>query len=529
MKFLMNNSLLSQLFLVTLNDSSNINHWVRLHQVSDGLIAMAFYSLSLILLYWINQQTTIAFKRRFILLSVCLFGCGTTHLTSILTGWYPVYYLLGLIKIATALVSCLTVVKFIPLLPKALSIKNSAELEIAKRALQLQEINHSLESEIKKRTLIEKQLQITQERLQFLLASSPSVIYTSKPSGDYGTTFISPTVRAILGYEAWQFVENSEFWAQHIHPEDTVRVFAELSHLFETGTHIHEYRFLHKDGRYRWVRDELKLVRDQENKPLEIIGCWLDITERKQFEQQLFQLNRELTQSNHELEQFAYVASHDLQEPLRMVTLFSQLLAKKYQNRLDQDANTYIDYIVDAAARMHQLIHDLLSYSQVGTRQGEIKFKPTDCNQVLAKVLQNLTVAITESHAVIHSDILPKIQADEQLLIVLLQNLISNAIKYRYPDVSPQIKITVERRQIPNKPSEWCFCIQDNGIGMKSEHFERIFKIFQRLHSRQEYPGTGIGLAMCQKIVERHGGGIWVESEPGKGARFYFTIPVKNK
>jgi light-regulated signal transduction histidine kinase (bacteriophytochrome) len=217
------------------------------------------------------------------------------------------------------------------------------------------------------------------------------------------------------------------------------------------------------------------------------------------------------------LEQFAYVASHDLQEPLRMVASFTQLLAKRYRAKLDQDADEFIGYAVDGATRMQQLINDLLAYSRVGTRGKS--FKPEDCNVIFRQARDNLAKAIEDSSAIIFQDPLPMIFGDEVQLIQLFQNLIANAIKFHGPD-SPQIQVTAERNG-----QEWVFAVKDNGIGIAPEHQERIFSIFQRLHQRSEYPGTGIGLAICKKIVERHGGRIWVESQVGAGSTFYFTIP----
>ncbi len=528
-------------------------------------------------------------------------------------------------------------------------LNQELERRVEERTAQLKKINDHLETEINKCTLIENQLNLTQERLQFLLSSSPGAIYTCTPTADYGATYMSQTIYSITGYQAWEFVDTSRFWANHVHPEDLEQTFTQLSRIIESGSEILEYRFLHRDGTYRWIRDELKLIRDHISQSTEIVGymiditkpkqieealreseerfrlmansapvliwvcntegectflnqIWLDftgrtleeelgkgwlasvypddaknllescalrlqrrerftiefrlkrwdgeyrwilnqgiprltqeghfsgyigscidITERKQTEEKLFTLNRELLQSNRELEQFAYVASHDLQEPLRMVSLFSQLLAQKYQDNLDEDTQTYIHYILDSASKMQQLIKDLLAYSQVGTSKSRRNFKPTDCDQVLQQVLQNLKVAIADYQATIHLTTLPTVIADEQQLVILFQNLICNAMKYCHPQSLPQVEIGVQAL-----PQEWCFTVRDNGIGIKPEHFERIFKIFQRLHHDQEYPGTGIGLAICQKIVERHGGRIWVESEVNQGSTFYFTISKEN-
>jgi light-regulated signal transduction histidine kinase (bacteriophytochrome) len=230
---------------------------------------------------------------------------------------------------------------------------------------------------------------------------------------------------------------------------------------------------------------------------------------------------RELARSNAELEQFAYVVSHDLQEPLRMVHSYLQLLQQRYRGQLDENADEFIAFAVNGAARMHNLIRDLLLYSRVETK-GQ-SFEPTDCAVVLQAVLANLQTAIEENQARITYDDLPTVIADEVQLTQLLQNLLGNAIKFRSTH-PPQIHLSVESRD-----NEWLFSVRDNGIGIQAEYSKRIFMIFQRLHTSEEYQGTGIGLAICEKIVERHGGRIWVESALGKGATFCFTIPDREE
>lgn len=227
----------------------------------------------------------------------------------------------------------------------------------------------------------------------------------------------------------------------------------------------------------------------------------------------------ELTRSNAELDQFASVVSHDLQEPLRMITAYMNLLQTQYGGKLDKDADEFIGYAVDGTKRMQGLINDLLTYSRVGTRGKE--FAPTDCNEVLARALLNLIAAIQESGARITHDHLPIVLGDEFQLGQLFQNLIDNAIKY-HGATPAEIHVGCER-----DGEMWRFAVKDNGIGIDPEYAERIFVIFQRLHTRQEYPGTGVGLAICKKIVERHRGKIWVESEPRKGSIFYFSLPIK--
>lgn len=243
--------------------------------------------------------------------------------------------------------------------------------------------------------------------------------------------------------------------------------------------------------------------------------------ERKRNEDRLAQQARELARSNEELERFAYVASHDLQEPLRMVASYVQLIQRRYGDKLDADAHEFIGYAVDGATQMRDLINGLLAYSRVGTKGKE--FQPTDCNMLVSRSLTNLRISIEESGAEVTCDPLPTVMADTLQLGQVFQNLISNAIKFRR-DENPRVAISATQQAQPTQP-EWVFTVRDNGIGIEPDQTGRLFAIFQRLHTRSEYPGTGIGLAMCKRILERHGGRIWIESQPGQGSTFFFTLP----
>ena len=267
-----------------------------------------------------------------------------------------------------------------------------------------------------------------------------------------------------------------------------------------------------------YTERDLKIAEDIGIQIAGAIANTLLFAERKRMEKALRKKTEELARSNEDLEQFAYVASHDLQEPLRMVTSYVQLLSKRYKAKLDADANEFIDFAVDGAVRMRKLINDLLTYSRVGTQGKELS--PTDSEAVLAQSVNDLKVTIEENGALVTHDPLPTVMADSPQLEQLFQNLIGNAIKFRRNE-PPHVHISASRNG-----KGWIFSIRDNGIGFAPEYSERVFVIFQRLHSRQEYAGTGIGLAICKKIVERHGGHIWVESDVGKGAIFRFTIPA---
>ncbi|HUP26198.1 MAG TPA: ATP-binding protein, partial [Candidatus Limnocylindrales bacterium] len=277
-----------------------------------------------------------------------------------------------------------------------------------------------------------------------------------------------------------------------------------------------------KDGTMFWNDLILSPVNNKRGEVTHFIGLRLDVTERIKYQEELEQSQHELASSNKELEQFTYAASHDLQEPLRMVVSYLQLISKRYQGKLDEDADTFINFAVEGAQRMQVLVNDLLLLSRVRTKAKP--FKMVNMQQVLDDVLFALQLSITENRVKVTNDNLPSIPADRTQMTQLLQNLIGNAIKYKAPGRDPKIHIGFK-----DENGNYTFCVKDNGIGIEPAYYERIFGVFQRLHTRQEYEGNGVGLAICHKIVERHDGKIYVESAPGKGSTFYFSLPKKRK
>lgn len=271
-----------------------------------------------------------------------------------------------------------------------------------------------------------------------------------------------------------------------------------------------------KDGSFYWVDTTIVPLTNREGKLSKYLAIRFDITAQKRIEEELVKALLDVEQSNSELEQFAYIASHDLQEPLRMIGSYSQLLTRRYEGKLDAKADQYINYITEGVQRMQTLIKDLLHYSRTATSKEDMQ--PVDLNIVMTEVLTDLKVAIETSHADIKVSPLPSLKANHTQVRQLFQNLIGNAIKFR-GDESPVIEVSVQEES-----EVWQFSIKDNGIGIDPEFSEKIFMLFQRLNDREKYPGTGIGLAVCKKIVERHGGKIWIESEAGKGTTFFFTM-----
>ena len=359
-----------------------------------------------------------------------------------------------------------------------------------------------------------------EERFQKAFNASPEPITIATMSeGRY--VDVNESFVRVTGYQREEVIGRTsleiKFWAR---PEDR-SAFIEI--LTKQGSvRDLEITFLTKSGGKRTGLDSAEIIEIAGEKC--ILAIFKDVTQQKNLEKQreraeeaLAQRAAELARSNAELEQFAYVASHDLQEPLRMVASFTQLLAKRYQDKLDADGREFIAYAVDGATRMQKLIADLLSYSRVGTRGKP--FQPANCDAILERVLVGLKLAINESGAIVRHDPLPTLMGDDIQLEQLFQNLLANAIKFR-SETPPVVHLSAE-----HAGNEWKFSVRDNGIGIAPEYAERIFMIFQRLHTKAEYPGSGIGLAICKKIVERHSGRIWVNSEPESGTTFFFTIP----
>lgn len=334
-------------------------------------------------------------------------------------------------------------------------------------------------------------------------------------------------LQKLFGYDTLSASADNDFWRKHVHPDDLQRVVERREIMLQTTNDQFwedEYRFEKRDGSYAYVYDRGYVIRNKEGKAIRMIGSTQDISALKRSEQQLLDLNTvlekraaELARSNNELERFAYVASHDLQEPLRMVSSFLQLLDRQYSTKLDDKAREYINYAVGGAERMKRLILDLLSYSRVASVAEP--FQAVNMEAVAQHVVQIFESRFEKERITLNIGRLPVVMGSTSQLQQVLQNLVGNAIKYK-SERPPHIEIGCSE-----EVGRYVFFVKDNGIGINQKYFDKIFVVFQRLHPVNTYSGTGIGLAICKKIIERHHGEIWVESEEGKGSCFFFSLP----
>ncbi len=328
----------------------------------------------------------------------------------------------------------------------------------------------------------------------------------------------SPRVYELHGVAPGAFGGTVEEFVKIVHPDDQQRVAEAIRNALEDQAPYNvEFRVIHSTGQVNWIATTARVLYDEQGRPARMLGTSMDLTDRKRAEENLQQVNRALMRSNADLERFAFAASHDMQEPLRMIMSYSQLLERRYKGKLDEQADVFLGYIQSGTRRMNSLIEGLLSYSQILHAPAEQI--SVDCNALLEEVLENCRTLIDEHGAAVTYRSLPTVLAAGSQLGQVFQNLIANAVKYHKPEQAPQVLIDAAQTA-----DDWIFSVQDNGIGIAPEYHKQIFVIFKRLHGR-EFAGTGIGLSLCQRIVEGFGGRIWVESQEGAGSTFHFTVP----
>jgi PAS domain S-box-containing protein len=381
-------------------------------------------------------------------------------------------------------------------------------------------------------------LRKAEARYRTLVEEIPAVTFMAALDEGANELYVSPQIEDLLGFSQQEWLEDPVLWFKQLHPDDRDRWHIEFAQTCSTAKPFRSvYRFLARDGHVVWVQGEAKVFRDDDGRPLFLQGVAFDITGMKKAEEELTRLNatleervaertavaeqraQELTRSNAALEDFAGVTAHELKEPLRAMKSFTQLLARRYKGKLDPSADEFIDRVVNAGNRMEGLISALLDYARVG-RQG--RRAKIECGTALAMACELLHAPLEETGAALNVDEVSALVVEvvETEFVLLLKNLIGNALKFRGPR-PVQVYLGAVRQG-----ADWLFHVRDNGIGIAPEYLGRLFRMGERLHSRKEYPGHGIGLATCKKIVERHGGRIWIESKLDEGTTFFFTLPV---
>lgn len=514
-----------------------------LHVVSDTLTGLAYYSIPVALLVFLRRREDVVYHWMFLLFAAFIFACGTTHLFSVWNVWNAHYYTEGAVKGATAAVSVLTAILLWPLIPRAVALPSPGQLResntrlaaevqrreaverelrehqdtleqrVEERTRALEDLNHTLEREVRERRAAEA-------RFRQLFQASPDGMIEADAEGV--VQLANPEAERIFGYDSDELIGRS---VESLIPAGSREQHVEFRRSYARNPEARpmgqgrDLRGLRRDGREVPLVIGLSPITDGEDAG-SVLASIIDISERKRLEQRLAANNQALRRSNAELEQFAFIASHDLREPLRKIQSFSNLLASGRYGRFDEQGNEFIGYITSAAERMEALLDSLLRYSRITSKAAPFEWLSLD--DVLRAVQADLQLRLEERGAILEWASLPEIEADTAQMRQLVQNLVGNSLKYAREDLPPRIRISGEIGD-----DGLCrLTLSDNGIGFDRSYAEQIFEVFKRLHGRGVYEGTGMGLAICRKIVERHGGHIEADSAPGQGATFHITLPV---
>jgi PAS domain S-box-containing protein len=482
---------------------------VWLHLVSDALIALAYYSIPLFLVALVRKRRDVPFPAVFLMFGAFILACGTTHAMEIWTLWHGTYRLAGLVKVVTAVVSVGTALALVPIVPKALALRSPAEWEKANRVLK---------DEINERERAQKTLAESEARFRGAFDVAPIGMALLSPEGRY--LKVNRVFSEMLGYS------EAELLARDVRsitdPEDIEGDMGQARRLLdgEVPSYLIEKRYRHKDGRSISTVVARSLVRDDAGAPLYFISHIEDVSERKRAEEAVNRTTAEVTRVNAELQAFSYSVSHDLRAPLRAMQGFSQALLEDCAEGLDAVGRDYAERIVQAAARMDVLIRGVLAYSQLGTSQ--VKPQVVPLSSLVEQAVQQVAADVAARQGEVSvEEPLPRVVGQRLALSQVVVNLLTNAVKYVAPGVAPRVRIRADRRGATAR-----LWVEDNGIGIAPEDHERIFRAFERLHGRESYDGTGIGLAIVRRAVERMGGSAGVDSQEGKGSRFWIELPA---
>jgi PAS domain S-box-containing protein len=500
---------------------------IRLHNISDFLIWTAYLAIPIVLVYFAySKRHSLPFRQLFWLFGLFILACGTTHLMDIVLFYNPLYRLSGLIKLVTAVASWGTVIALFHVVPVALQMRSPDELE--REIQERRQVEATLQAEIEQHRRTEAALQQEVAKRQHLEAEwerifdlSPDNLCVIGFDGFFQR--LNPAWESSLGYSREELQAHSML--EFVHPDDVEKTVEQTrKNLRGENAESFENRFRCKDGTYKWLAWRTNAVPDEEV----IYATARDTTQRKKTEQALSATLVQLERSNRELQDFASITSHDLQEPLRAIQAFGDRLQTRHSGSLDEQGRDYLNRMHNAAGRMRSLIQDLLTYSRVATQVQP--FRAVDLGETIHAVLGDLSIRIEETGGRVEVGEIPSIEADPLQMRQLMQNLISNALKFHRDEEAPLVKITSQTftpDENESESEEWLrLLVEDNGIGFESKFADRIFAPFERLHNKSKYSGTGIGLAICRKIIERHGGMITVESTPGEGSRFFIDLPI---
>jgi signal transduction histidine kinase len=502
--------------------------------ISDLSIWAAYYAIPIIILRYISKKQKQRFSKLYFLFAAFILACGSTHLLDVVMFWYPAYRFSALIRCATGVVSWVTVFYLIKLLPAALSLKTAEQLS----------------QEVEQRERVEEQLKLNNQLLNEALDIARLGHWQWDVLHDR-VIWADSTRKLFASGEAVPHMSYAQY-LMHIHPDDREYVRLEIDKALRENVFPSFYhRIILPDGSVRTMFARGETIVNERGEIEKLIGTVQDITDRKNTENELLIKTQKLEASNVELQKFAFVASHDLREPLRKIITFSSMLETSLENGLNEQSRLYLGKIISASARMQMLIDDILDFSRL-TVNADV-FSKVSLTDIIAQTLNDMEVAIQKSEADIKvSPALPEIEGNASQLGQLFQNLLSNAIKFRKPGQPPVITVSgelIKGSQLPQgieKNNNYnfsipyrsgyfedeMFCrlsIKDNGIGFDEAYLDKIFLIFQRLHSSSDYEGTGIGLAICKKVVDLHNGTITAHSAPGQGAEFIITLPLSQK